>query len=83
MPFGLKNTPFTFQRMMDQLVGQTSFVKIYLDDAVVFSRAVDEPVAHIEAVLRVKANHGFKLKIIRCKFAKENVSLLGHIWADL
>ena len=44
MPFGLKNAPATFQRMMDTalraLIGKICFV--YLDDIVVFGRTLEE-----------------------------------------
>ena len=37
MPFGLMNAPFTFQRMMDQVFQNLGFVRVYLDDVVVYS----------------------------------------------
>ena len=44
MPFGLKNAPATFQRMMDHalrgLVGKSCFV--YLDDIIVFGSTIQE-----------------------------------------
>lgn len=42
MPFGLMNAPSTFQRMMDRLLGIFPFVKVYLDDLVIFSRDIKE-----------------------------------------
>lgn len=44
MPFGLKNSPATFQRMMNSalrgLIGKICFA--YLDDIIVFGRTIEE-----------------------------------------
>ena len=39
MPFGLKNTPATVQRMMDQVLKEVNetFAVVYMDDILVFS----------------------------------------------
>ena len=38
MPFGLKNAPRIFQRMMDNIFGKYSFVLVYIDDILYSSR---------------------------------------------
>ena len=47
IPFGLINAPSTFQRMMNQLFRELSFVSIYLDNVFVFSRIFEEHIAHL------------------------------------
>ena len=37
IPFGLKNAPQIFQRMMDNIFGKYSFILVYIDDILVFS----------------------------------------------
>ena len=53
MPFGLKNAPATFQRMMDNalrgLVGKHCFV--YLDDIVMFGNSIEEHNANLILLL--------------------------------
>ena len=40
MPFGLKGAPTTFQRMMDQILGDCcKYAAAYLNDVIIFSRA--------------------------------------------
>jgi hypothetical protein len=48
MPFGLRNAPATFQRMMDRFRLTLSHVKllIYLDDLIVMSASLEEHLSH-------------------------------------
>ncbi|KAL1139969.1 hypothetical protein AAG570_006946 [Ranatra chinensis] len=45
MPFGLKNAPITFQRMIDDfLLGlDKSFIQAYMDDLIIFSKSAKDP----------------------------------------
>ena len=54
MPFGLKNAPGTFQRMMDKILKEYigDFVEIYVDDIMIYSRNLEEHIQHIEKVLQ-------------------------------
>ena len=79
MPFGLKNAPATFQRMMDHLFRDVAFVCVYLDDFVVFSRSMEENLGHLKEVFALLAKFKLKVKIEKCEFAKPRVSLLGHV----
>ena len=52
MPFGLKNTPATFQCLMQSCLGDLHlhYCIIYLDDVIVFSKTLEE--------------HAFRLKVV-------------------
>jgi hypothetical protein len=42
LPFGLKNAPVEFQRVMDRILTGLDFVRCYIDDIVVYSDIVEE-----------------------------------------
>lgn len=64
MPFGLCNSPSTFQRLMEACLGEVNFdlLLIYLDDILVFSPTVSEHIRRLEFVLERLRQHGLKMK---------------------
>ena len=79
MPFGLMNAPTTFERLVDQLFRGPRSLRVYLDDVVLFSKSLDEHLAHLTEVFRIIRDNRLKLKISRCSFAQSQTRLLGHI----
>lgn len=81
MPFGMRNSPATFQRLMDRFKAGLREITVlaYLDDLIIISSNFDEHIEHLSAVVeRLKT---FKLKANRpkCTFASVNIKYLGHI----
>ena len=53
MPFGLKNGPSVFQRMINSnLADLAAFSAGYIDDIIIYSDTFREHLKHMEAVLR-------------------------------
>lgn len=81
MPFGLKNAPATFQRMMDRalngLIGKHCFV--YLDDVIVFGRTIQEHNKNLATVLHRLSELRLKLQPDKCEFLKPELEYLGHV----
>ena len=81
MPFGLTNAPATFQRLMENCLGELhlSWCIIYLDDIIVFS---DNPADHLQRLQGVFAKldkAGLKLKPSKCEIFKSKITYLGHV----
>ena len=53
MPFGLKNAPSTFQRVMNNILRglQNEICAVYLDDIMIFSTSLQEHVQRLKSVL--------------------------------
>ena len=64
MPYGLCNTPVTFQRLMQNCLGELNltYALIYLDDVIVFSRTEEERLYCRRVVFAHFLEYGLKLK---------------------
>ena len=84
MPFGLKNAPATFQRLMQQVLmglnptDGTPFVSVYIDDIMIFSRTQEDHIRHLELVLKMLTEANLKLKPEKCIFFRQEVEYLGY-----
>lgn len=82
MPFGLKNAPGTFQRMMTQevLTGYLRmFVLVYLDDIVVYSSTPEEHLYHLRLVFERLAQYGLRCSLKKCRFGETSLRYLGFL----
>ena len=80
MPFGLCNTPATFQRLMTNCLGELSYSTclVYLDDVIIYSSTQEEHIECLQADLKCFRLHGLKLKPLECNFFKEKIKYLRH-----
>lgn len=81
MPMGLKNSPSTFQRVMDNvLLGlQNEICLVYLDDIIVFSTSLQEHMINLEKVFSRLRESNFKIQMDKSEFLKLETAYLGHI----
>ena len=79
LPFGIKNAPAEFSRIMQQVLGGLAFVEIYLDDITIHSKSFAEHLEHIEVVFKRLAEANLFLNKKKCHFAKKEIEVLGHI----
>ena len=80
MLYGLCNAPVTFQRLMQNCLGDLNltYALIYLDDVIVFSRTEEEHLHHLWVVFAHFLEHGLKLKPSKCHFLQDEITFLGH-----
>jgi transposase InsO family protein len=81
MPMGLINSPATFQRLMDRVLGKLryTFALVYLDDIMVHSETWEEHLEHLTAVFECLKAAGLTVKLKKCHFGREEVEYLGHV----
>ncbi|UYV65435.1 K02A2.6-like [Cordylochernes scorpioides] len=81
MPFGLCNAPATFERNMDNVLGNLRWqiCLCYLDDVIIYSSDFQTHIKRLEAVLRCFSESNLKLNAKKCRFAFEELEILGHI----
>ncbi|KAG0436138.1 Transposon Tf2-9 polyprotein [Dictyocoela muelleri] len=79
LPFGLKNAPFHFQQAMSELFGQLDYVKIFLDDILIFSKSKEEHDIHLLEVLKRLWNAHVKINFKKSEFFKPEILYLGQI----
>ena len=79
MPFGLRNAPATFERVVKRiLAGCEAFSGSYLDDIIIFSSTWLEHLSHIQQVFDRIRFAGLTVKKSKCVFADAEVEFLGH-----
>ena len=81
MPFGLKNAPARFQRMMNNapqgLIGKHCFV--YLDDIIIFGTTIEEHNRNLAIVFQRLRETELKLQPDKCEYLKPELEYLGHL----
>ena len=81
MPFGLKNAPATFQRLMDTVFSGLKWhgLLVYMDDIVIYSATAQQHLALlVEVLVRLRAA-GLKLNPAKTTLVRPEVKYLGHI----
>lgn len=81
MPFGLKNAPATFQRLMDQVLSGLQGIElfVYLDDIVLYASSLSEHELKFNKLADRLRKANLKLQPDKCEFLRKEVTYLGHI----
>lgn len=81
MPFGLKNAPATFQRLMDSVLRKHLGIRcfVYMDDIIIFSSSLDEHIKDITKILQTLRDANLKVQCDKSEFLRKEVEFLGHI----
>lgn len=81
MPFGLSNSPATFQRLMDRILGPElePYAFVYLDDIIILSNTFEKHVEILEEIFKRLSNAGLTLSKDKCKFCRPELEYLGYV----
>ncbi|CAN4096771.1 unnamed protein product [Withania somnifera] len=81
MTFGLTNALAAFMDLMHRVfkLYLESFVIIFIDDILVYSRSKSDHEHYLRLVLRTLREHRLYAKFSKCEFWLESIAFLGHI----
>ena len=84
LPFGLSNSPATYQRLMEECLGELHLkvCLIFLDDVIVFSRTFEEHIERLAQVFAKLRENNLKLSPKKCCFFQRKVSYVGHVVSE-
>lgn len=79
MPFGLKNSPATFQRLMNNIIltglqGSKCFV--YLDDIVIHATSLEDHNSKLTEIFQRLRSNNLKLQPDKCEFLQKDILYL-------
>ena len=80
MPFGLKNAPATFSRLMASVLRGViwKICLVFLDDIIIYSESFTEHLDRLRLVFDRLREANLRLKPRKCHFGKEKIKFLGH-----
>jgi hypothetical protein len=81
MPFGLCNTPSTFQSLMNHVfhLFLCHFVLVFFDDIFIYSKTWISHLSNVDQVLHLLSYHQLFLKQSKSSFGPSEVEYLGHL----
>lgn len=79
MPFGMKNAPATFQRLVNSIIRGLEGTYAYIDDILVVGTTWTEHLTRLEELLRSLRETGLTINLAKSEFGKATVMNLGHV----
>lgn len=77
--FGLMNAPSTFHRMMDCVLRDLAFVRVYADEVLIFSEPLKDHVRYLIRVFELIKTSRLKIKTSKYSFVHAQTKLLGDV----
>ncbi|KAL0546240.1 hypothetical protein IC582_016146 [Cucumis melo] len=81
MSFGLTNAPTVFMDLMNRVFREflDTFVIVFIDDILIYSKTEAEHEEHLRMVLQTLRDNKLYAKFSKCEFWLKQVSFLGHV----
>ena len=78
MPFGMKNSGATFQRLMYEVIFELEGCDVYIDDLIIYSATWEQHIMRISALFDRLTKAKLTVNLVKSEFAKAIVKYLGH-----
>lgn len=79
MPFRLKNVPFEFQKIMNDIFNKNQdFTIVYIDDVLVFSNTVDQHFKHLQMFFDFIKTNGLMVSLPKLKLFQTKIRFLRY-----
>ena len=78
MPFGMKNAPATFQRMIHALLRHLEGCEAYIDDVIIYSNTWDDHLRIMRKFFNILAKANLTVNLAKSDFCHATVKYLGH-----
>ena len=79
MPFGLRNAPATFQRLINGVLEGVPNCEAYIDDLLIYSPTWPAHLAHLSTVFRRLSDANLTVNLAKCEFGQATVTYLGKV----
>ena len=79
MPFGMKNAPATFQRLINGVLSGLDGCEAYIDDVVVYSNTWEQHLLQIRSLMYRLTDAKLTVKLVKSEFGHAHLIFLGHV----
>ena len=79
MPFGLKNAPSEFQKVMNDIFNPyLNFILVYIDDVLIYSDNLEQHLKHINIFFDITKRNGLVVSTSKISLCQTSIRFLGH-----
>ena len=79
MPFGMKNAPVTFQKLINQLTRDLEGCEGYIDDIVIYSNTWQQHLECIHSLFDRLTQANLAVNLTKSEFGHAHITFLGHV----
>lgn len=79
MPFGMKNSPATFQRLINKVIANLEDCEAYIDDVIIYSETWEKHLETIREFFRKLSEAKLTINLSKTEFGQAQVTYLGHV----
>ena len=79
MPFGLRNAPATFQRLINRVIADLDHCEAYIDDVIIATETWEDHIRTLRAFFERLVDARLTINLAKSEFGKATVQYLGYV----